>query len=340
MFWLLHQTTTLLARLVCRFLLYIFWLLHQATTVGFYVLLLFELYIFWLLHQTTTARYIDFACTSCISFDSYIKPQLYRRGNVEILVVYLLTPTSNHNSTRLITINIMLYIFWLLHQTTTSATTVENGSCCISFDSYIKPQLICHRKWYLWVVYLLTPTSNHNFRGVQLVKCGLYIFWLLHQTTTYTKTHIIISCCISFDSYIKPQLFMFLLLFILVVYLLTPTSNHNKIYDINDKLLLYIFWLLHQTTTESIKRYFNESCISFDSYIKPQQNMLQLPFPVVVYLLTPTSNHNFEPVEIFDQFVVYLLTPTSNHNLQSFPFEKGCVVYLLTPTSNHNPMTT
>ncbi len=34
----------------------------------------------------------------CISFDSYIKPQLADERAIDLLVVYLLTPTSNHNS--------------------------------------------------------------------------------------------------------------------------------------------------------------------------------------------------------------------------------------------------
>ena len=33
--------------------------------------------------------------------------------------------------------------------------------------------------------------------------------------------------CISFDSYIKPQLLQVLMLGTIVVYLLIPTSNHN-----------------------------------------------------------------------------------------------------------------
>ena len=33
----------------------------------------------------------------CISFDSYIKPQLYNTANAFKSVVYLLIPTSNHN---------------------------------------------------------------------------------------------------------------------------------------------------------------------------------------------------------------------------------------------------
>ena len=35
---------------------------------------------------------------SCISFDSYIKPQLYIKVEDHRGVVYLLIPTSNHNS--------------------------------------------------------------------------------------------------------------------------------------------------------------------------------------------------------------------------------------------------
>ena len=56
----------------------------------------------------------------------------------------------------------------------------------------------------------------------------------------------------------------------MVVYLLVPTSNHNlrkhRKYDIT----LYIFWFLHQTTTEKVTIKPNWCCISFGSYIKPQ----------------------------------------------------------------------
>ena len=34
----------------------------------------------------------------------------------------------------------------------------------------------------------------------------------------------------------------------------------------------------------------------------------------VVYLLIPTSNHNYYQNTILTKFVVYLLIPTSNHN--------------------------
>ena len=35
-----------------------------------------------------------------------------------------------------------------------------------------------------------------------------------------------------------------------------------------------------------------ESCISFDSYIKPQLYIISGNIATVVYLLIPTSNHN------------------------------------------------
>ena len=120
----------------------------------------------------------------CISFDSYIKPQPTTILMFRICVVYLLIPTSNHNSLResykVKSLYIFwflhqtttlrhhfrllhsLYIFWFLHQTTTFLLLALPQLRCISFDSYIKPQ---RRKMFVNIV----------------------------------------ICCISFDSYIKPQ---------------------------------------------------------------------------------------------------------------------------------------
>ena len=60
-------------------------------------------------------------------------------------------------------------------------------------------------------------------------------------------------------------------------------------------------------------------CISFESYIKPQ---LAIEVPNawgVVYLLNPTSNHNYILGGFFLGWVVYLLNPTSNHNSHKSP---------------------
>ena len=208
---------------------------------------------------------------SCISFDSYIKPQQIDVTRRLGCVVYLLTPTSNHNhilrgviadrlyifwllhQTTTLHLSVypcqLLYIFWLLHQTTTSRQTISNYIGCISFDFYIKPQHnACHLS-FPNVVYLLTPTSNHNSISGMMSHNLLYIFWLLHQTTTHWAIPLPVYCCISFDSYIKPQRLWKYLFSINVVYLLTPTSNHNIRIGWMITHQLYIFWLLHQTTT-------------------------------------------------------------------------------------------
>ena len=186
------------------------------------------LYIFWILHQATTGWVRIPKRVSCISFESYIKPQLVLVYDVSLAVVYLLNPTSNHNcipslvgictlyifwilhqtTTRIVhnhTLG-MLYIFWILHQTTTCRVADPPKLCCISFESYIKPQLPRFPEEPPTVVYLLNPTSNHN--------------------NQHNLDHLL-----------------------LVVYLLNPTSNHNRNTLHQYNLQLYIFWILHQTTT-------------------------------------------------------------------------------------------
>ena len=121
----------------------------------------------------------------------------------------------------------MLYIFWILHQTTTSSRGCVPHLGCISFESYIKPQQVAVQSRSSAVVYLLNPTSNHN--------SAVYLAF----------TH-------------------------RVVYLLNPTSNHNMLRRCEKLRKLYIFWILHQTTTYGIVDSKRTSCISFESYIKPQ----------------------------------------------------------------------
>ena len=164
-----------------------------------------------------------------------------------------------------------LYIFWFLHQTTTMGIPLWKCGRCISFDSYIKPQPCCNPIVIDIVVYLLIPTSNHNERvftncshrvvylliptsnhnpNVPLTPMELlYIFWFLHQTTTdwgfTNRSH---------------RLYIFWFLHQTTTSLLTTFFKPK----------LYIFWFLHQTTTKAIDEQLNASCISFDSYIKPQ----------------------------------------------------------------------
>ena len=101
--------------------------------------------------------------------------------------------------------------------------------CCISFDSYIKPQPRNLSRYGLPVVYLLIPTSNHNWLRSSL--CRIKVVYLLIPTSNHNYDSQIrfYSCCISFDSYIKPQPDRGNKVCYCVVYLLIPTSNHNLI---------------------------------------------------------------------------------------------------------------
>ena len=212
-------------------LLYIFWFLHQTTTLYITYLKWCPLYIFWFLHQTTTMLTSLLIFPSCISFDSYTKPQPSGDGNVFFRVVYLLIPTPNHNSIRLLSIRCTLYIFWFLHQTTTIFKPLASEGGCISFDSYTKPQRYCHRK--LWVLRCISfdsytkpqPDALLYLKATSCISFDSYIKPQLKYAQAST-----LSGCISFDSYIKPQLGVYRLHQLAVVYLLIPTSNHNSSY--------------------------------------------------------------------------------------------------------------
>ena len=146
-----------------RIMLYIFWFLHQTTTNSQSLEFLPELYIFWFLHQTTTIVGGDRWLECCISFDSYIKPQLY-------------------NPCLVFTASCISFDSYIKPQHVCRLVGRTRG--CISFDSYIKPQPSESATSKELVVYLLIPTSNHNFCHNLCVFVLLYIFWFLHQTTT------------------------------------------------------------------------------------------------------------------------------------------------------------
>ena len=214
----------------------------------------------------------------------------YRRRSV----VYLLIPTSNHNYFNNITTVEELYIFWFLHQTTTADSQSFWCCCCISFDSYIKPQPRQHGQ-----VNELCCISFDSYikpqRRTRLLqnpsRCISFDSYIKPQPVVGVEGAVL--CCISFDSYIKPQPIHNYIRLNSVVYLLIPTSNHNLIYALTLLGRLYIFWFLHQTTTWALRYNFPLSCISFDSYIKPQLWGGVGCSALVVYLLIPTSNHNY-----------------------------------------------
>ena len=143
------------------------------------------LYIVLFLHQTTTEESICLPSWGCISFFSYIKPQLMPRSLMLRLVVYRSFPTSNHNLSAICFLGVELYIVFFLHQTTTSGV------------SWMLPQT-------LYIVLFLHQTTTFCKSTSHL--SALYIVLFLHQTTTFHHLLYSIMRCISFFSYIKPQL--------------------------------------------------------------------------------------------------------------------------------------
>ncbi len=249
-FLFLHQTTTRSRQTGWWRRLFIFLFLHQTTTHLSKRFQHVQLFIFLFLHQTTTRATYTAKSWGCLSFYSYIKPQL---------VVAVANPDRRCLS------------FYSYIKPQPSGTWGLVNNCCLSFYSYIKPQPSKEQLTTHTVVYLSIPTSNHN-----------------------TKTE-----CLYVAT---------------VVYLSIPTSNHNKerwhtryqelfiflflhqtttwhIY-LNFRSWLFIFLFLHQTTTIVLSSAGTSGCLSFYSYIKPQRERIAGNAEVVVYLSIPTSNHN------------------------------------------------
>ena len=147
---------------------------------------------------------------------------------------------------------ISLYIFRFLHQTTTQQGGMKRSVCCISFVSYIKPQ--------------------PSLQGIiSSMSCISFVSYIKPQQTSLKRVFRL--SCISFVSYIKPQRFWSMVIPVSVVYLSFPTSNHNILVINKLNFRLYIFRFLHQTTTFFLIRNLVLCCISFVSYIKPQQHV-------------------------------------------------------------------
>ena len=144
----------------------------------------------------------------------------------------------------------------------------------------------------------------------------------------------------------------------LVVYRTIPTSNHNKQLIKDNNIRLYIVLFLHQTTTLLGDDRYPIRCISYYSYIKPQQAgdgdyKSQSCISYYSYIkpqLVSSSGHSqvccisyYSYIKpqltlgwIVPLSVVYRTIPTSNHNLGGIVTKEIPVVYRTIPTSNHN----
>ena len=203
----LHQTATLLH-----------WLVQWKCCISFYS------YI-----KPQLRRESLLSDRRCISFYSYIKPQPLARNHRFSSVVYRSIPTSNRNIRRSVETTSTLYIVLFLHQTATALCDGGLKLGCISFYSYIKPQLRLERSalaqscisFYSYIKPQLLQSGRHKRR--RCISFYSYIkpqLWV--RRTEYS------ACCISFYSYIKPQL-------------------HSQ--ATSENILLYIVLFLHQTAT-------------------------------------------------------------------------------------------
>ena len=255
------------------------------------------LYIFWFLHQTTTVCRKRKECCRCISFDSYIKPQPNPYKYHHKWVVYLLIPTSNHNQILTNIIISELYIFWFLHQTTTTCCVQACTCCCISFDSYIKPQLLSWSLLRHYVVYLLIPTSNHNCINEYCAVAVLYIFWFLHQTTT---------CNMWSNTFWKLYIFWFL-------HQTTTTCCTTK-----NSLRLYIFWFLHQTTTD---RPISSTTLQLYIFWFLHQTTTRSSYQVlrirlyIFWFLHQTTTSKYIAINLYKLYIFWFLHQTTTEEL-------------------------
>ena len=190
-----------------------------------------SLYIILFLHQTTTRQHWCCFHQGCISFFSYIKPQPLPKYLVLAIgcISFFSYIKPQHNRAYNVRICSCISFFsYIKPQLISYYYSIQ--LCCISFFSYIKPQHYISPQFYLRVVYHSFPTSNHNMIALRssihpvvyhsfptsnhnlfwgLFICFvLYIILFLHQTTTLIPSIRRCSCCISFFSYIKPQLLL------------------------------------------------------------------------------------------------------------------------------------
>ena len=79
-------------------------------------------------------------------------------------------------------------------------------------------------------------------------------------------------------------------------------------------LLIFIFMSYIKPQLVDPLQIQNLGCISYYSYIKPQQFVPSVVIWLVVYRTIPTSNHNWVDDNKQKIAVVYRTIPTSNHN--------------------------
>ena len=187
-----------------------------------------QLYIILFLHQTTTGRDIYWCMSGCISYYSYIKPQLNGLWYFLYAVVYRTIPTSNHNC-RLKRYTEGSVVYRTIPTSNHNSMEMSPLRLLVVYRTIptSNPNLTSWGEWTstLYIVLFLHQTTTVAITA--WFEGWLYIVLFLHQTTTVKLSASLTASCISYYSYIKPQLPLPLTELFVVVYRTIPTSNHN-----------------------------------------------------------------------------------------------------------------
>ena len=308
----------------------------------------------------------------CILLKFYIKPQHTANVYNLLYVVSYRNSTSNHNmshwratsqgvvSYRNSTSNhnFAVYSVTLLWVVSYRNSTSNHNRIRLRFSERI-------------VVSYRNSTSNHNKNnGATAIKMlylieilhqtttdsesdtyagRLYLIEILHQTTTLISVSSFSTSCILSKFYIKPQLPVALLRYVVVVSYRNSTSNHNQnTRSIGRSIVvsyrnstsnhnrgrtlcgiceLYLIEILHQTTTTVAFSVATACCILSKFYIKPQPSRRRLPTCGVVSYRNSTSNHN--PVQIRNDkgelYLIEILHQTTTFRIALFA-SMGCIL--------------
>ena len=166
-----------------------------------------------------------------------------------------------------------------------------------------------------YVVSIQYSTSNHNHRAPDLLRTKLYLFSILHQTTTNRRHPCVYHSCIYSVFYIKPQ-----------QQGLREKNKKGCIYsvfyikpqlfafqDVAGTCCIYsVFYIKPQHHRRCLIRI--PRCIYSVFYIKPQLWAFWGVFFIVVSIQYSTSNHNRLLRKRLELVVVSIQYSTSNHN--------------------------
>ena len=149
---------------------------------------------------------IDGGFVCCLISLFYIKPQLDSLSNYYRQVVLYLCSTSNHNPLTYPHAHFSLSYIFVLHQTTTSATSLT------SLDGLS----------YIFVLHQTTTAARYSKNHI---RCLISLFYIKPQHTS--KAPCTLSGCLISLFYIKPQQTLIPPMRHQVVLYLCSTSNHN-----------------------------------------------------------------------------------------------------------------